>query len=195
MTCRVSRQTVLWFLPILFTLPGNAQTTNTIFGSGYSLPVPISASPGDVINIFVQGVGSKLTQPVTASGTPLPTTLGGISVTLYQAFGISGRTESEQVPLLIVRPISTCLNQTVLAPCGSYVAITLQIPFDLNLTCCAQPPNHMFLVVSENNVAGGAVELGAMTYGPRTELLRRSGAISCSLYRRARHYPCRRKLG
>lgn len=83
--CRISRQTVLWFLPILIGLAGNAQTNNTIFGSGYSLPVPIPASPGDVINVFVQGVGSKLTQPVTASGTPLPTTLGGISVSLYQS--------------------------------------------------------------------------------------------------------------
>lgn len=163
MTFRISRQTALRFLPILFSLAGNAQTSNTIFGSGYALPIPIPASPGDVINVFVQGVGSKLTQPVTASGMPLPTTLGGISVALYQAFGPSGRAP-EPVPLLIVRPISTCLYPIALAPCGSYVAITLQIPFDLTLTCCAQPPNRAFLVVSENNVAGGAVELGINSY-------------------------------
>lgn len=54
------------------------------------------------------------------------------------------------------------MNQ-ILAPCGSYVAITLQIPFDLTLTCCAQPPNRAFLVVSENNVAGGSVELEIMS--------------------------------
>ena len=35
---RVSRQTVLRFLPILFSLAGNAQTSNTISFSGWAQP-------------------------------------------------------------------------------------------------------------------------------------------------------------
>ena len=139
--------------------PVGAQTTNTVFWSGYSLAVPIPAAPGDVINLFVAGVGSHLTGRVAASGVPLPTVLAAISVTFQQAIGPSGQPQAFPVPLLAVRPISTCLNGASSGQCGSYVAITLQIPVDLIVNTGSGPPNPARLVVSENGVAGGAIEL------------------------------------
>ena len=63
-----------------------SQSSNTIFGSGYLRPVPISIAPGQIVNLFVQGVGTNLTGPVAAVGLPLPTSLAGISVVLQAPF-------------------------------------------------------------------------------------------------------------
>ena len=65
---------------LLFPPAAFAQTGNTVFGAGYALPVPINAAPGQILNLFVQGVGATLTQPVIAMRLPLPTVLAGISV-------------------------------------------------------------------------------------------------------------------
>ena len=132
-----------------------AQTSNVVFGAGYSPPMPVLGSPGSVVKLFVQGIGSKLAGPVSAIGFPLPNALAGISVTLKQAFGPS----PIQLPMLAVRPISTCLNQ--MPSCGSYVEVTVQIPFDLYTDGGARPPSSAYLTISENGVAGGAIELGA----------------------------------
>ena len=33
------------------------QTSNTVVGAGYAAPAPIAAAPGQLLTIFVQGVG------------------------------------------------------------------------------------------------------------------------------------------
>jgi uncharacterized protein (TIGR03437 family) len=98
------------------------------------------------------GVGGKLTGPVGATGFPLPTVLAGISVTLSQL----GTTEP--VPMLSVRPVPSCVSP--LPSCGSYVELTVQIPFDLYTDGGTRPPAIAFLAVSENGIAGGAIQLG-----------------------------------
>jgi hypothetical protein len=143
---------------LLFPPAAFAQTGNTVFGAGYALPVPINAAPGQILNLFVQGVGATLTQPVIAMRLPLPTVLAGISVQLNQAC----TPQSVAVPLLAVRPVSTCLNAS--AACGHYTVVTVEVPFELvpNQPCgpCDPPPvPNPYLVVSENGLAGGAIDL------------------------------------
>lgn len=145
----------------LFLLPsaGFGQVSNTVFGAGYSFPVPINAAPGQIFNLFVQGVGANLTQRVAASSLPLPTVLAGISVHLEQS------PQSIAVPLLAVRPLSTCVNDGLAsATCGRYTVITVEMPFELvpNQPCgpCDPPPvPNPQLVVSENGVPGGAIDV------------------------------------
>ncbi len=120
-------------------------------------PAPISAAPGQILTLFVSGVGRSLTQPVRAQGPVLPNSLAGISVTLRQLSDIP-------VPLFEVRPILTCLN---LLPanqgsCGSVTAITVQIPYELRPQCplCANPLTlNAQLFVTENGNAGGVIDL------------------------------------
>src|SRR5262249_61091697 len=66
------------------------QTANTVVGAGYTLPTPITVAPGQVITLFVQGVGNNLTRPVQADRLPLPTTLAGISVSMPQVYSPPG---------------------------------------------------------------------------------------------------------
>lgn len=146
---------------------GFAQTTNTVVGGGYTLPVPISAAPGQILNLFVQGAGSTLTSRVAATSLPLPTTLANISVQLTQ----SATPQSLAVPLLAVRPVTTCTAGVSLASaaCGAFTVVTVQIPYELVPNCqsgtqvcpsSATPTiNFAQLVVSENGVAGGAIGL------------------------------------
>src|ERR1700687_2709847 len=145
-----------FLLSSLFSASVLGQTGNTVFGLGYSEP-DFRVAPGDVINLFVQGVGSKLTARVAASSFPLPIVLAGISVTLRQAYD----PKSVPVPILAVRPMSTCVNRFLSGLCGSYLAITVQIPLEIVGSTGTNPPNFAILVVSENGVSGGAFELGA----------------------------------
>jgi uncharacterized protein (TIGR03437 family) len=131
------------------------QSANTVFGSGYSLPLPVFAAPGGITNLFVQGVGNSLAGPVTASSLPLPDTLAGISVTIEGT--VAGH--ALVAPILAVRPISTCVNPPTLGACGRYTAITVQIPFEFGPSLPTTVPNAGRLVVSENGVAGGPFEI------------------------------------
>src|SRR6266478_530079 len=87
---------------LLLTQYAPAQTSNVVFGAGYFPPVPVFGSPGSLVKLFVQGIGSKLAGPVAATTFPLPTALAGISVTLNQAIG----PQPIQLPMLAVQPIS-----------------------------------------------------------------------------------------
>jgi uncharacterized protein (TIGR03437 family) len=149
---------LLLFLAVAFN--GFSQTSNTVFSAGYAYPVPIKAAPGQILNLFVQGVGSSLSQRIAASGFPLPTTLAGISVEMTQIIG----TSPVAVALLAVFPVNTCVNGASLggAACGRYAVVTVQVPFELTPQCllCAAPVSNVAqFVVSENGIAGGAIEV------------------------------------
>jgi uncharacterized protein (TIGR03437 family) len=120
---------------------GQSANLNTIVGAGYLYPAPISVAPGQVITLFAMGVGSGLRQPVLAGAGSLPTTLGGIGVTIQQGTKIPA-------PILEVRPAMLCNANCV-------TAITIQIPYELYQA----PPNgglvqDVELFVTENGVAG-----------------------------------------
>lgn len=152
---------------LIFASVACAQTANMIAGAGYSFPVPINAAPGEILNLYVQGIGSGLTQRATATSLPLPTQLAGISVTLTQR----NPSQSVPVPILAVRPLSTCTSTASATPCGRFTVVTVQMPFELVPACqptiqiCPETPvllNATQLVVSENGVAGGAVNVNPL---------------------------------
>jgi uncharacterized protein (TIGR03437 family) len=135
---------------------------NVITGAGYFSPAPVSVAPGQVITLFVDGIGKSLTQPVRAPSGPLPPTLAGISVTLRQ--------RSEQVvPILEVRPISTCPAGSLAdskPACATLTAVTVQIPYELVPLCplclipVAFPPP--WLYVTEGSQTGASFELNPL---------------------------------
>lgn len=149
---------------LISTLP--AQTGNTILQA-----VPAEAVAGGIVDLYVAGVGATLTAPVAAGSFPLPTTLAGISVALTQL----APPQQLQVPILAIRPMSTCANQVAgWPPCSRYAVVTIQIPQEFG----GSDMNLARLVVSENGVAGGAVEMGqwevvrvlAITHGDGTAI-------------------------
>ena len=138
---------------LLLPFAGLSQTGSVVVGAGYRYPLPISAAPGQILNLFVQGVGASLTQRVTAAQLPLPATLAGISVQLTQSLA----PRSVSVPLVAVTLAS-----------AHYTVVTVQIPFELAPNCqpliqvcpSATPiSNTAQLVVSENGNPGAAVDL------------------------------------
>lgn len=138
----------------LAVVPALAQT-NTVVGAGYFAPVPLTVAPGQLVTLFVDGIGASLTQPVRAPSVPLPMALAGISVTLKQY------TSETPVPLLSVQPVSTC-TQNPSQRCGTLTAVTVQIPFEVQTLCfvCARPQGPApELLVTENGRTGATVDL------------------------------------
>jgi uncharacterized protein (TIGR03437 family) len=131
------------------TALGQSGNPNTIAATGYLFPGPLSVAPGQVITLFVAGVGAGLKQSSVAGPGDLPTTLAGISATLVQSPEVA-------VPILRVTPLGLC-------DCGATSAITVQIPFELKLP----PPTGgltagIELFVTENGVAGASRILSPM---------------------------------
>jgi len=130
------------------------QSISTV-GAGYVSPAPLTVAPGQVVTLFVNGIGG-LTQIFQAPGKRWPTTLGGVSVTLEQGANIP-------VPIFEVRPVSTCSVPPVGSPnpCGTLVALTVQIPFELIPICplCGRPTILTHLLVNANNQNATLIDL------------------------------------
>jgi uncharacterized protein (TIGR03437 family) len=146
------------------------QNTPTVTSAGYTLPAPINVAPGQVLTMYVQGIGSALTQPVRNSGYPLPTSLVGISATLQQG-------SNRPLGILDVRPVSTCspssqagtgLFPQPISNCGRLTAVTVQIPFNILTICsaCVTPPSEYaptILWVTENGTDSAVIQLMALS--------------------------------
>jgi len=129
---------------------GQNTSPNTIVGAGYLYPAPISVAPGQVITLFAMGVGSTLARPVSAGAGNLPTSLGGISVTIQQGATIAA-------PILQATPATTLCGPSCVT------AITIQIPYELYQV----PPNGgltqgIELFVTENGMAGNWKDLNSV---------------------------------
>jgi uncharacterized protein (TIGR03437 family) len=111
---------------------------------GYLYPEPVTVAPGQLITVFLQG-----------------SVQGNIGVTLQQ-------TSDYQAPVLeVVRPAPGCIVAPSI-PCASMTAITIQIPYEMQLPClaCALPypgsgPPQLF--VTANGAAGALFELSPLT--------------------------------
>jgi hypothetical protein len=131
-----------------------AAQSNSVVSAGYTAPAPLYVAPGQVITLFVEGVGKTLTQVVRAPDGLWPASLADISVTLLQEAKIP-------VPILEVRPIVACSPPLSFEiPCGAMMAITVQIPYQLLPLCplCLRPvlPSPE-LVVTEKGQDGTAI--------------------------------------
>jgi hypothetical protein len=132
-----------------------AQGGGAVVGAGYHTFAPISVAPGQLITVFVTGIGN-VTQKYSAGKLPLPTTLGGISATLNELGVITAA-----APILAVFPFSACNNNIAPQPCGTITAVTLQIPFDLqpNIPGRSGPPFLAFLSISDQQGHAASMEL------------------------------------
>jgi len=149
---------------------GFGQSTPVVTGAGYTSPAPVNVAPGQILTIFVQGIGSTLTQPVRPSGNTLPTSLAGISATLQQG-------SNRSVGIVDVRPVSTCgppslagsgLFPQAISNCGQLTAVTVQIPFNIVTICsvCEVPPSEYaptILWISENGADSAVIQLLALS--------------------------------
>jgi hypothetical protein len=126
-----------------------------VVGAGYHTFAPVPVAPGQVITVFVTGIGN-VTQKYSAGNLPLTTTLGGISPTLNE-LGVT----TAAAPILAVFPISTCLANIAPQPCGKITAVTLQIPFELlpNVEGTLRPPLLAFLTISDQLGHASSMEL------------------------------------
>ena len=126
-------------VPILLcaaiSLPVRAQNSsaNLITAAGYLYPSPVTVAPGQVITLFVAGLGQ-----------------GDITVTVRQGTDLAA-------PVLDVRPASTC-NEVQPGACGALTAVTVQIPYEVWSACVTNVcPNIVFLTqifVTQNGAAG-----------------------------------------
>ena len=155
------RALLLLALGMQIVAPGICQTSN-VTGSGYASPLPLAGAPGQLMTIYVQGIGASLTGRVEAQSLPLPTLLAGISVNLQQTLAPLGPIP---VPLLAVFPVSSCPPELhpSSGPCGNLTGVDVQIPFELAVPCLScggiAQPGLAKLVVSENGMAGSAAGL------------------------------------
>jgi uncharacterized protein (TIGR03437 family) len=134
-----------------------AADAQTVVGGGYAQPVPIAAAPGQLMTIYVQGIGASLTSVIWAQSLPLPMSLAGISVNLFQTVDPMGPIA---VPLLAVFPVESCPSQGQSQPaaCSNLIGINLQIPFELKPPLPEiSGPGLAHLAVSENGRAGPSV--------------------------------------
>jgi uncharacterized protein (TIGR03437 family) len=148
-----------WVLSVLLfpALPLPAQQPSVITSVGYSSPRPIAVAPGQVITLFVHTTQTSLNAPALADlSQPLPSSLAGLSVGLKQTFA----TLEQAVPLISAAPVTRCtaVNPVV---CSSFIALTVQIPFELqpSLEDPRLPASFAALVVYENGVAGDPLQL------------------------------------
>lgn len=136
-----------WVLKALDLRERHRCTHSLLLGT----PAPLNVVPGQLITIFVSGIGSGITQRITATSFPLPRQLGGVSVSLTQLSG----PQTPPVPLLAVFPVNGCANFT---GCSQFLGITLQVPFELNpnIPGTFLPPNAAQITASDGvNTASG----------------------------------------
>jgi uncharacterized protein (TIGR03437 family) len=126
----------------------------TLAGSGYTVPAPVSVAPGQIATFYV--TGTELALVNTPPGTPP-------IVTLQQ----NGK--NTLAPIQSVRVVSQCPDATAtpVSTCGSLTAITVQIPYELIPTCTGVCPNIAFaipplLTISENGQTLTSIELSPL---------------------------------
>jgi uncharacterized protein (TIGR03437 family) len=135
--------------------PQNAgPADNLVTSAGYTPPTLTKVAPGQIITLYVRTSGAPVTKALLAADTPLPTLLGGFSVSLKQTF----IGEPIAVPLVGIYPSDPCSG---VAPCVPLTAIMVQIPFELipNIPGSRMPFNFATLTVMQNGVAGDALPL------------------------------------
>ena len=130
----------------------------TLVGSGYSNPIPIRVSPGQITTFFVSGLSKGFYDPQKATGLPLPNVLGGISVTINQYQ--PNLKQSYSVPLLGVQQLIACgaIGGGGGGPSSDCLlwAITVQIPYEISFTTNSNSAATAEVIISKNDTASKA---------------------------------------
>jgi len=98
----------------------------TVMDVGYVTPTPILAAPGQVTTLYIAGTKTVLPASVQATTLPLPTSLGGFSVTVRQGGN------SYSAPLISVTQATTCTDAGTPTPQCIITGLTLQVPAELS---------------------------------------------------------------
>jgi uncharacterized protein (TIGR03437 family) len=117
---------LFWMTPICIIV-GMTSTLSaqvSVRGFGYTAPTPPIVAPGEVTTLFVSGL-PYIPTPLVATTTPLPPSLGGISVGLQQG------SQSFTAPLFRVQQSNSCADASDKSNGCMVTAITLQVPFEL----------------------------------------------------------------
>ncbi len=146
-------------LSVLFSSVSLLAQSEAVVGAGYLPPAPVSAAPGQILTVFVAGL--EISSAAHAPAGALPTSLGGVTATLRQG-------SDRAVPILDVRPVSTCPGLVTIpeqVQCATLTAATVQIPYELVPFCplCARPtllPAELFF--SANGHDSAPIELNAL---------------------------------
>jgi uncharacterized protein (TIGR03437 family) len=127
---------------------GALSAQSAVIGAGYSAPYPLKVAPGQLVTLFVSGIGATISSRVAATSLPLPYTLAGISVTIDEL--MNPPLLKEKVPLLAVAPMS------------GVTAVTVQIPFGLRTSSFISPliPPPATLTLYENEIPAVTVKIG-----------------------------------
>jgi uncharacterized protein (TIGR03437 family) len=122
-----------------------------VVGSGYVAPAPVPVAPGQIATFYISGL---LTAGTAGAGI--------VGATLQQ-----GNTNTP-APIQSLRAISQCPDNTATAQpsCGSLLAVTVQIPYELVPVCplCARPVSAIppLLVFSASGQTPTAIELNPL---------------------------------
>ena len=156
MSCMIACKLHISVIWICFSCLAFGQSGNGIMAvsAGYTEPRPdILAAPGQVVTLFVSGIAGRFPQPLTATTTPWPTMLGGISILLKQSIA----PQTVAVPILAVQQFSSCPSSR---SCGVFTGISIQIPFEAApLPTAPTAPGGAILIVSEHGNTEGIVEI------------------------------------
>lgn len=124
-----------------------------IVSANYSATFPLPVAPGQLITLIVEGLANPLPGPARAPSGSLPTSLAGISAVFRQGMDLAA-------PVLEVLPFSTC-SIPLPSPCETLVAVTVQIPFEIQTVCplCGPPQIPAYLAVAQNGTIGALVDV------------------------------------
>jgi hypothetical protein len=128
-----------------------AQSRPTIVGFGP--PAQPAFAPGDILILQVVGLKTVLTGPIKASGPPLPTVLGGISVS-FRRLGINLPGPPVAAPLFSIEQTLICTDELLRPPPPPdclLTSITVQVPL---FGATAVGDHGGFFSISENGVTG-----------------------------------------
>lgn len=123
----IKRITLIGTIFVSLSLVGWSDTSAAVVSAGYTRSTPINVAPGQIITFFLHGVGSGLTATVRAGAIPLPTSLADISASFVQGSPV-------EIPILAVEPVAPCANAGQPGCTSSYIAVTVQIPFNIGAT-------------------------------------------------------------
>lgn len=152
---------LFFFATALAHAQSTTRTNSAVVGAGYSVPSALNVAPGQVITVYVAGL-TTVTTPVQAQTVPVPSTLGSVSAAWFL---LGSSSKSVPVPILSLRPVSAACGVLgdLPTPCGSYVAATVQVPFEVpaNVFGTLTPTIEGYIQFSES----GKVASSATSYG------------------------------
>ena len=119
---------------------------------------PIRLAPGQVVTLWVAGLTTTLPiNGITATSTPFPTMLGGISVTMTQ-----NGPRLPPVPIIAVHQ----LYGGCFAPCTKVIGVTVQIPYELepeDLPACGSCLDSGRIFVSDGTNTTTTLDVSAVS--------------------------------